>query len=233
MMQSIKTFILLGLLFFSSPLLAQHRNHAGWLFLSHTQKVSSKFDILADVQMRSGDQFSKFNTLLLRTAANYNFNKSQAVAIGYANKNDWETADDGLETHSLEHRVYEQYTLNFDLENIEINLRGRFEQRFVKEEQFEFSQRLRAFISAQIPLLANDDFSRGWYAKLQNEVFLNVQHKDRVNNSLLDQNRPYAGFGYRFNKKIDMEAGYLRWLQREEDGDVSSNIVQLMVTTSF
>ena len=228
-MQKLSLFILFISLNFITPVTAQH---TGWLFLSHTQKVSSKFDVLTDVQLRTGDKFSTLNTLLWRTAVNYNFSKRQAIAFGYANKNDWEK-EDTEKLHTLEHRIYEQYTYNFEAERIELNLRGRLEQRFVKEEKYAFSQRLRAFISAQIPLLANNDFSKGLYAKIQDEIFLNVQHKERVNNSLLDQNRPYLAFGYRYNKHIDIEMGYMRWLQREEDGDMNTNVFQFMLTTSF
>jgi len=231
-MQKLNLYLLFISLVFITPVMAQQTQHSGWLFLSHTQKVSSKFDVLADVQWRTGDQFTALNTRLWRTAVNYNFNKKQAIALGYANKNDWEK-EENEKLHTLEHRLYEQYTYNFETERMEFNLRGRLEQRFVKEEKSEFSQRLRAFISVQIPLLANADFSEGLYAKIQDEIFLNVQHKERVNSSLLDQNRPYAAFGYRYNKHIDMETGYMRWLQREEDGDVNTNVFQFMITTSF
>ena len=231
-MQKLNLYLLFIFLVFITPVLAQQTPHTGWLFLSHTQKVSSKVDVLADVQWRTGDQFMTLNTRLWRTAVNYNFSKKQAIALGYANKNDWDKEDTG-EKHTREHRVYEQYTYNFEAERMEFNLRGRLEQRFVKEEKYEFSQRLRALISVQIPLLANADFSKGLYAKIQDEIFLNVQHKENVNSSLLDQNRPYVAIGYRYNKHIDMETGYMRWMQREEDGGLNSNVFQLMITTSF
>jgi len=231
-MQKLNLYLLFISLIFIPPVLAQQTPHTGWLFLSHTQKVSSKFDVLADVQWRTGDQFMMLNTRLWRTAINYNLSKKQAIALGYANKNDWDKEDTG-EKHTREHRVYEQYTYNFEAERMEFNLRGRLEQRFVKEVKYEFSQRLRAFISVQIPLLANDDFTKGLYAKIQDEIFLNIHHTENVNSSLLDQNRPYVAIGYRYNKHIDMETGYMRWLQREEDGEVNTNVFQLMITTSF
>jgi len=132
-----------------------------------------------------------------------------------------------------EHRVYEQYLYNFKLKKVEMNVRARLEQRFIREDGIAFSQRARAFISAQIPLVANADFSKGLYAAVQNELFVNVQHKDLVNHHLFDQNRPYGSIGYRWSKKIDTEVGYMYWFQKEDDGDYRRNIIQLMVTTSF
>lgn len=220
----------LALLLISNSLSAQE--NAAWLFLSHTQKISKKFDILADVQLRSTDHITYFSALLLRTALSYNLNKHQAIALGYAHKGDWEI-EEGNKSYIPEHRIYQQYLHNFKVERIEMTIRSRLEQRFVRAESYQFSQRARLLLSAQIPLLANNDFTRGIYANLQNEVFVNVQHKGNVNGKFLDQNRPYASAGYRFNKHMDIEFGYTRWLQREEAGDQTTDVMQLMITTSL
>ncbi len=65
-------------------------------------------------------------------------------------------------------------------------------------------------------LTKTPEFSKGWYAGIQNEVFLNAQNKENINDSFFDQNRVYAGLGYRFSKKIDLEAGYMYRYQVEE-----------------
>jgi len=211
---------------------AQSEGNNGWLFLSHTQQVSDKFDVLADVQLRSSDHFTYFSSVLLRTALSYNLNEKQSVALGYAHKGDWEQ-DNGQKIYVPEHRIYEQYLHNFNVEHIEMMFRGRLEQRFVKDIRYEFSQRARLLLSAQIPLIANSDFSKGVYATIQDEVFLNVQHKNRLNGSLLDQNRPYISGGYRVSKSLDIEFGYTRWLQREMEGDETTHVMQLMITSSL
>jgi hypothetical protein len=223
-------WIFLLVLFIPQGLSAQ--DNASWLFLSHTQEISKKFDILADVQLRTTDRLTYFSALLLRTALNYKINKNQGLALGYAHKGDWEV-EEGEKHYVPEHRIYQQYLHNLKVERMELMFRTRLEQRFVKAEWYQFSQRARVLLSAQIPLVANQDFTRGIYANLQDEVFLNVQNKGNVNGSFLDQNRPYASAGYRFSKKLDMELGYTHWLQREDTGDETTGVVQLMVTTSF
>lgn len=225
-------FLSFGLLLFSQNVCAQSEDNGAWFFLSHTQKVSDRFDILADVQLRSSDHLAVFSTLLLRTALNYKINKKESVALGYAYKGDYEIQD-GEKTYLPEQRIYEQYLHNFKLQRMEIMVRGRLEQRFVKEEEYKFSQRARILLSAQIPLIADKDFSKGVYANLQNELFLNVQNRENVNGSILDQNRPYISGGYRFNKSLDIEFGYTRWLQREDNGDKTTNVMQLMITTKL
>lgn len=219
-----------ALLFCSMTISAQE--NGAWFFLSHTQKLNKKFDILADLQLRSTDHISYFSTLLLRTALNYHLDKNQSLALGFAHKVDWEV-EANHQRYVPEQRIYEQYLHNFRIEHIELMLRGRLEQRFVKEDNYQFSQRARLLLSAQIPLIANKDFTRGIYANLQDEVFLNVQNKDNVNGSFFDQNRPYASAGYRFSKQMDVEFGYTRWLQREKAGDKTTHVMQLMLTTSF
>jgi len=222
----------LGILSFTPNLYAQSEANNAWLFISHTHKISPKLDILADVQLRSSDHIRELSSILLRTALSYNINKKQSIALGYAHKGDWEL-EEGHKTYFPEHRVYEQYMHNFKLQRMEIMLRGRLEQRFVQDQGYKFSQRGRILLSAQIPLVANPAFTKGIYANLQNEVFLNIQHKDRVNGSVLDQNRPYVSAGYRFSKSLDVEFGYTRWLQREAEGDQTTHVMQLMLTTNL
>jgi hypothetical protein len=218
-------------LYFNS--IAQTTENKAWFFLSHTQELSKEWNVLADVQLRSSDKLKRIETVLLRSALAYNFNDEHSVAVGYAYKGDWEEAPLQL-NYQIEHRIYQQYLYSHNLKRTELTVRFRLEQRLVKEEEaFDFSQRLRSFLSFQIPVSANKDFSKGLYTALQNEVFMNVQHKENVNNHFLEQNRAYVSIGYRWNKKIDTEIGYYNWRQKEEDQSTTSNVVQLMFTTSF
>jgi hypothetical protein len=211
---------------------AQSTEDGGWLFLSHTQQLSSKFDVLADVQLRTADQYSYWKNLLSRAALSFNISQKHSVALGYAYMGEWEKTGEVRE-YTRENRIYQQYQLAFQHKRKEFTLRGRFEQRFVKEKLEEFSQRARVFASVQAPIAANTDFSQGLYFKIQDELFLNVQHRNRVNGSIFDQNRPYAAIGYRASKKLDFETGYMMWFQREADGDITRHIMQLMISTSF
>ncbi|WP_439554951.1 DUF2490 domain-containing protein [Dyadobacter sp.] len=211
--------------------LAQNAN-SGWNFLSHTQQLSKKWDLLFDAQVRTGDQFKAVNTLLLRAAAGYRVNDQNAFALGYASKNDWERENNEVQFQP-EHRIYQQYQLSTQLGQTEWTFRGRFEQRFVKTERVLFSQRARAFTAFQIPIFVQGDFKKGLYLNFQDEIFLNVSHQSHVNNSFFDQNRVLGSVGYRWSEKIDTELGYMYWYQREADGDVATHVIQLMITTSF
>lgn len=230
--QKNKTLLFCFTLFYIS-VYSQSTENMGWLFLTHTQKLSKKFEALADVQMRTGNKFIHFETLLLRGGLGYKLNKDNSVAIGYTFKGDW-TKENGKSMYSPENRIYEQYLFNTNIRRTELTFRFRQEQRFVKDNgNYNFSQRSRFFISAQIPLAANADFSKGLYTAIQDEIFVNSQHKEMVNNSFFDQNRPFVSIGYRWSKKVDTEIGYMRWLQRETEGDISANVCQIKITTEL
>jgi hypothetical protein len=93
---------------------------------------------------------------------------------------------------------------------------------------------LRYYIRSQIPLVkVADSFNKGLYMALQNELFVNVQHKQRAGNSFLDQNRSYISFGYRLNKKIDAELSYQYIYSKDQEGNLRNNVFQLAVYTDF
>ncbi len=212
---------------------AQITETQGWFFLSHTQTLNKKFDLLADVQTRSANQFNYLTTLLLRGALSYNLNTKQSVALGYAYKGDWEKDDIPATVYSHENRIYEQYIYEFKIRRAEMMFRTRLEQRWLHEDATSFSQRGRLFLSAQIPLIADTAFKKGPYLGVQNELFLNVQNRASVNNSVFDQNRVLTSLGYRFGKKMDAELGYQFWYQKEMDASFRRNVIQLMLTTHF
>ena len=219
-------------LFSAISLLAQTHEHTGWLFFTHTQKLSDKINLLADVQFRSADDYKYLGSLLLRGAVRYGVSKDGEVGAGYAYLGQWEE-EDGDKIYSREHRSFEQYQHKVTMSRKTLNLRARLEQRFVKEEEIKFSQRLRAYASLQIPLIANIDFTKGTYLKIQDEIFFNVQNKENVNGSVFDQHRPYIAAGYRVTKQLDLELGYLHLRQREADAIFLRHTLQLMITTSF
>ena len=211
---------------------AQQRETQAWIFITHSQKLNKRFDLLLDIQGRTADRLDYANTLLARTALNYNFNDKHAVALGYAHKADREIVDETNE-YTNENRVYEQYLYQFKISNVELVARARLEQRWIREKQTDFSQRARAFLSIQIPFSNKQKFDKGIYAAAQNEIFLNVTNKENINGRTFDQNRSFLSFGYRWNKTIDTEVGYMHWYQRETDDDFRRGVIQLQITTSF
>ena len=229
-MKIVKTvLLLLFVLGFQVISIAQSKPKQFWLFWTHSQKLNDHFDVLADVQSRSEGNLQQVNTLLLRTALNYHLNDQHSMAFGYAYKGDWLEDNE----HEYEHRIYQQYQYEFKVKRIEFQLRGRFEQRFLHDSSKKFALRARGFVAAQFPIYANEDFSSGIFAGLQNEMFLNVLNRRNVNNHFFDQNRPYASLGYRFNKKIESTLDYGLMADQAEEKNAFVNVFRISLTTSF
>ena len=204
----------------------------GWLFWSHQQKLSERWQFSSDVQVRSADKLGYANTLLIRPGVGYKLKADQTITVGYTYFGTWER-ENQESVHENEHRVFEQFQIENKIQRTEITNRFRLEQRFLDQEGDRFfAQRLRHYITTQIPLFTDPLFEKGTFLTVQNELFLNVEGQAKLGTKLFDQNRSYLGLGYRFNDKIEMEAGYMfRYIIDELN--TRNNILQLSMRTSF
>ncbi|RZK56116.1 MAG: DUF2490 domain-containing protein, partial [Pedobacter sp.] len=135
-----------------------------------------------------------------------------------------------------ENRIWEQYIFAHKLKSSFVSHRARLEQRFIEQTNGDeiFAQRFRYFVRLMQPLQGKVEvFSKGPFVALQNEVFLNIQNKELLNNSLFDQNRLYIAGGYRFSKHIDLEAGYLNQYTNGIARNTSNRVAQLALYTRF
>ncbi|NII84933.1 DUF2490 domain-containing protein [Pedobacter sp. SG908] len=212
----------------------QHQN-SGWFMLLNNTKFNDKWGLQFDVQLRSADDWGYLRNTLVRPALQYFINNKHNVALGYL----WQTTHTELEgTPDLtlhEHRIFEQYIYNHKIKSVFASHRFRVEQRFIgRTGEDVFSQRFRYFVRLIQPLQKTQPtFTKGPFVALQNEVFLNLQNKDKINNSVFDQNRLYLAAGYRFSKQFDLEAGYMNQITNGISNNTVNNIIQLAVYTRF
>ncbi|TCD18306.1 DUF2490 domain-containing protein [Pedobacter psychrodurus] len=212
----------------------QHQNSGWFMFLNNT-KFNDKWGLQFDVQLRSADDWGYLRNTLVRPALQYFINNKHNVALGYL----WQTTHTELEgTPDLtlhEHRIFEQYIYSHKIKSVFASHRFRVEQRFIRRTGEDvFSQRFRYFFRLIQPLQKTQPtFTKGPFVALQNEVFLNIQNKDKINNSVFDQNRLYLAAGYRFSKQFDLEAGYMNQATHGVSNNTVNNIIQLAVYTRF
>lgn len=209
--------------------LGQSNTNEYWLFWTHTQKINDRFGLLLDAQTRSQQSLKQLNTLLLRSAIAYNFKDNSSFALGYAYKSDFEQK----KLTGYEHRIFQQYLRDFKIKKVEVQIRGRLEQRFLTEVATKFAVRARGFVSFQVPVLANEDFSSGLFAGIQNELFLNLLNKQNVNDHIFDQNRPYISLGYRFSKKIETAFDYGLMTSQDYNQKEVSSVFRISLTSDF
>src|SRR5215204_2968602 len=194
----------------STGLSVQAQNQqSGWLATFNTFRLNPSFSMHLDAQLRSTDALEHVQTFLLRPGINYHFNKKFSSTLGYAFVHNRRSSGT-ITGYVTEHRIWEQVLFSH------------------KWLMVSTSHRLRYFMRNLVPLQNKNAFTKGWFAALQNEIFLNVTNKDAVNGKVFDQNRFYAAVGYRMGK-IDLEAGYLNQYTKTVSSTLTNHIVQLAV----
>lgn len=215
---------------------SQHINqNTGWLFFLNSTKLSDKWGLHLDVQLRSKDNWDGVQNFLFRPGATYYINKNSNATVGYLLANTYVKAEGAASNTLTEHRIWEQYIYTHKIKPIYAQHRFRLEQRFIETAGGDiFAQRLRYFVRFVLPLTeAKSPFVEGPFVALQNELFFNLQNKDKLNGEVFDQNRAYGAAGYRFSKRFDVEAGYLNQFINGRIRNTTNNVIQLALYTRF
>ncbi|MHA4893682.1 DUF2490 domain-containing protein [Pedobacter sp. PWIIR3] len=208
-----------------------HQN-SGWLFLMNTHKINDKWGVHFDVQLRSANDWENLRNLLIRPGLTYSLNKNNDLTIGYLFTQTYTPGAPAI----TENRAWEQYIHRHKISTVNVTHRLRLEQRFIEKIASDdvFAQRFRYFLRFLIPLKKDiQSFEKGLFVALQNEVFLNVQNKDKINSSFFDQNRAYVAAGYRVSNKLDLELGYMNQAVKGATNNINNNVVQVAVYTKF
>ena len=208
----------------------QVNEQSGWLASFNSLKISKNLGMHFDLQFRSADELSYLRHLLVRPGLTYFIDGKQNVTAGYAWIENFANPDIAGASNLTEHRIWEQYLLSYKIQNLPFTHRFRLEQRFVERPGGNvFAQRLRYFVRTLVPLRKDSVFQKGAFLALQNEVFLNLQNKEKFNNKVFDQNRAYAALGYRLNKSTDFELGYLHQYIDGAAVNTANHVLQLAV----
>lgn len=237
-------FFLLFVLSATTSLFSQVENKA-WLASFNTFKLknSKKLSIHFDAQWRSTDQVKGMQTLLLRAGLNHKTTDHLTLTGGYAFISNRRTVST-VTGFTPEHRIWQQAIVSHKLKKISIAHRFRTEQRFIGQsrvsgnelvtEGSRFAGRFRYFIRNVLPVSAKENFDKGLFAALQNELFLNVINQDAANGKTFDQNRLYLALGYKFNSSFSIDGGYLNHYVNGRNNSFGNNhIAQLAFYTQL
>jgi hypothetical protein len=233
------SLISITILFLSTTVNAQTQNtFTGWSAVFFSYKLNDKFSLHFDGQARSTDELKNLGSYIIRPGLNYHIKDNMTATVGYAYIGNNRSVMD-IDGWIPEHRIWEQFIFNqkFTLANRPVTLQHRFrlEQRFMGQaiidnnelvtDNYEFAQRLRYFARSIFPLSKTDNFTKGAFLALQNEVFFNVQNAP--NDNFFDQNRAYLALGWRLSPKFDLEAGYMNQYVLGKSNNTVNNIVQV------
>lgn len=222
-------------------------NSIGWYAFTGSFKLNQKLGIHTEYQWRRDELITIWQQSLLRVGVNYELNPKIQVRLGYAWIDTFPYGDiplNGFGKDFTEHRSFQMATLTDKVSMVDLSHRFMLEQRWVgrytnanlnSEDDYLYMNRFRYMFRAQIPLKGKTMANKTPYFAIYDEVFIGFGKN--VNENVFDQNRLGLVFGYRFNKDLRMEAGYLNQilqLGREVTGrNVFQNNNGVIVNTIF
>lgn len=194
-------------------------NNIGWYNYVGTFKVSDKIGIHTEYQWRRNNFISDWQQSVLKIGVNYSLNPRVLVRVGYG----WietfaygEIPINSFGKDFTEHRIFEMVQLSHKEGIVDFAHRFMLEQRFVgryssanlkTEDEYPLVNRMRYMVRAQIPFKEKDIKDKTPYISLYDEILIGFGKN--VNANIFDQNRIGVLLGYRFNKNIKIEGGYI------------------------
>jgi len=240
--------ILLALLF-TLPALSQKADQTnGWIFYTGNHKLTEKWGIHTDVQIRRSEFFKEWQQLQLRAGLEYYFSKSMSVTAGYSFINTWPYGQFAEEVNPkfnhyefAEHRIWQQFQTKQQFGRLYTQNRFRLEQRWTEHkvisgeeyvrDEFQYKNRVRYRYMIQIPLTHKEMEDNTLFFQWSDEVFVNFGKG--VKSNLLDQNRMYFALGWRFNPHFNIQLGYMNQFIQKSDGVHKENNHTAQVSITY
>jgi Protein of unknown function (DUF2490) len=197
-------------------------NTIGWFVYTGTFKVKPKLAIHTEYQWRRVNVLKNWQQGLFRTGVNYAVHKDVSLNAGYAFAETFPYGDYPNANTFPEHRIFEQVVLKQAIAKIELSHRFTVEQRFVGKVVFENNQkkvdwnylnRIRYRLRTEIPLNKKEQPVNKWRIVLQDELF--IGWGKNIGANIFDQNRLSILLGYKLNKNIKLEVGYLNQILQQ------------------
>jgi hypothetical protein len=190
-----------------------------WLNNFHTIHLNTHWSIAAEYQWRRTEGLQQWQQSLLRGGVQYKINAKVQALIGYG----WiETYPYGAFPPAIhqpfpEHRIYEQLTWTESTGRLQLQHRIRLEQRMLGQlnpstpqernvAQWNWLHRVRYQLKFIYPINNKSMLDKTFYASAYDELFIGFGNK--VGANVFDQNRLGLGLGYKWNKRIALEAVY-------------------------
>lgn len=171
-----------------------------WYTFAGSHKISNKVSITTLGQLRLYNAADNLELGLALASVNYKFNPQLTGSFGYAHLKIDKTFEDLAEENDInENRLFEQIIFTNKIGKVNIKHRYILEHRFLDlGSKTDFQQRIRYSLQFIIPL------SKKIFINAYDEIILNLQ------GNLFSQNRLYGALGYKFNKNLNLQMGYLK-----------------------
>jgi hypothetical protein len=237
----------------------------GWSDINISGKIAGKFSWQLENQQRredmqgdyntattTGNPYNNLNQNVLRPYIHFQLNPNvrfSLMPLGWIGSNRFK--EGSTSAFFSEYRVAPQVILTQNFGRVRIDSRLRYEFRWLGQNQdvsefhvpysgdftnATFKERFRYQIKTTIPLNHAKMDNKTFYVQAYDEVFVNMGEKV-ANTNLLDQNRVLVGMGYKINKFLSVEAGYMqqtifRFNNADKNNVDINNVLQLNLAVS-
>ena len=210
------------------PRITDH-NRIGWYVYNGDHQLSRKWTLHTEYQWRRIDFIKRWQQSLARLGLDYQVREGVQIGAGYTHfttfpYGEHPVADEGVPT--MEHRLHQQVQWADTLGWLLLSHRVRLEQRWLGQAAednprqiagWEFQNRIRYQIQADIPLQGPTLDKGEWYFTCFDELFIGFGRN--VGDNVYNQNRILAGLGYQVNDHFQVELGYLNQITQHAEGD--------------
>lgn len=178
----------------------------------------------AEVQPRTRESGKEMDQLLIRPGVGYALTDRSTVWIGYAHVTNFMAVGDDI----YENRIWQQYMWSGPTPLGGFTSRTRFEQRW-QDNGSETGGRFRHMLKLSWPVPFHPAASIvGW-----DEVFINLNDTDWKARQGFDQNRGFAGIGYRVQPPILIEIGYMNQYINKANVDSMNHVLSVSLFLDF
>jgi hypothetical protein len=221
----------------TSPKLRDVNAHSWWVYYGEHPVMSSRWALLSEVQARRSNFASSWQQLLIRDGLLYNFSPNVQVGGGYGFIKTSRYGDYPAPKAFQEHRIFAQLVLKHQARQVVFEHRYRVEKRWLEafagtNAFWRPQNRFRYQLRGAVPFSKLDARGRQWYLFAGDEIKLGFGANHGA--SVFDQNRAFAGIGYRVTRNNRLEVGYLHQFVAQRNGIVEESNHTLRVQwTSF
>lgn len=210
-------------------------NNINWLQTFNTISITEKWSLHLEYQWRRENGLKNWQQSLLRLGANYKLNDAVAIHMGYGWIETFPYGDYPIASAGTfpEHRLYEQISFKQPINKWTFTHRFRIEQRWLGKvktgmdsereiESWIYLNRFRYLFRSQYSIWKKNE--QQLYGVLADELFIGAGKNLGVN--IFDQNRIFLLAGYKFNKNISLETGYINQTLQQGRKINNSTIMQ-------
>ncbi|GAB2769936.1 hypothetical protein HNQ93_000409 [Hymenobacter luteus] len=199
-----------------------------WLLFFSDSRLSKRWGLHAETQLIRARTSELDWQNVVRLGVNYHAADVLVLSGGYAHSRSYLEAGYPTPLSAPEHRLYQQVQLQDHKSRVKFQHRYRLEQRWVQfmpMRSYTYLNRMRYQLRLALPLIGRELAPGVPFVVASDELFLGFGRHET--NSLIKQNRAYAGLGYQISKAASVEVGYLNQLvqlRQENRYEVSENI---------